>query len=113
MISHSVIAVAVAMRSGCPVRHPSPQNSSGPRIATTASLPLLGNNGDFDLAFLDVEHRIRRTALREDRFVLSILGDGSAAIHGGEKYLRVKRTFFAFFVMTGALCERPMPIIKR
>jgi hypothetical protein len=39
MISHSVIAVAVAMRRGCPVRHPSPQNSSGPKTATTASFP--------------------------------------------------------------------------
>ena len=36
MISHSVIAVAVAKRNGCPVRHPSPQNSSGPSTATTA-----------------------------------------------------------------------------
>jgi hypothetical protein len=39
MISHSVIAVAVAMRRGCPVRHPSPQNSSGPKTATMASFP--------------------------------------------------------------------------
>jgi hypothetical protein len=39
MISQSVIAVAVAKRTGCPVRHPSPQNSSGPITATTASLP--------------------------------------------------------------------------
>ena len=39
MISHSVIVTAVAKRNGCPVRHPSPQNSSGPNTATTASLP--------------------------------------------------------------------------
>ena len=39
MISHSVRATAVAKRTGCPVRHPSPQNSSGPSNATTASLP--------------------------------------------------------------------------
>ena len=39
MISHSVIAAAVAMRRGSPARQPSPENSSGPRIATTASLP--------------------------------------------------------------------------
>ncbi|OFW16590.1 MAG: hypothetical protein A3F70_08585 [Acidobacteria bacterium RIFCSPLOWO2_12_FULL_67_14] len=31
-------AMAVAMRRGCPARHPSPKKSPGPRIATTASL---------------------------------------------------------------------------
>jgi hypothetical protein len=35
----SVIAVAVAKRFGCPIKHPSPKNSSGPKIATIASLP--------------------------------------------------------------------------
>src|SRR5271156_4539725 len=39
MISHSVIALAVAKRRGCPVRHPPPQNSSGLKIETTASFP--------------------------------------------------------------------------
>jgi hypothetical protein len=39
MISHFVIAVAVAIRRGRPARQPSPQNSSGPRTATTASFP--------------------------------------------------------------------------
>ena len=39
MISHSVIAEAVARRRACPVRHPSPQNSSGPWIVMMASLP--------------------------------------------------------------------------
>ena len=41
MISHSDIVVVVAKRWGVPVIAPSPQNSSGPRIATTASLPSL------------------------------------------------------------------------
>ena len=41
MISHVDIAVVVAKRSGVPVSAPSPQNSSGPRIATMASLPSL------------------------------------------------------------------------
>jgi hypothetical protein len=59
MISHSVIVVAVAKRNDCPVRHPSPQNSSGPRTATTASLPCSEVTVIFDLACLDIEHRIR------------------------------------------------------
>src|SRR4029077_15621262 len=57
-------------------------------------LPMLGNDGDLDLSFLDVEHRVRRIALPEDRLVLLIFGDGSAPIHGGEKYHRVKGDFF-------------------
>lgn len=41
MISQSVIAVAVAKRNGCPVRHPSPQNSSGPSTRDDGFLALL------------------------------------------------------------------------
>ena len=37
--SHAVIAVTEDKRRGFPVMAPSPQNSSGPRIATIASLP--------------------------------------------------------------------------
>jgi CRP-like cAMP-binding protein len=37
--SLSLMATAVASRSGWPVRHPSPRNSSAPSIATSASLP--------------------------------------------------------------------------
>ena len=35
-----VIAMALTMRTGWPARHPSPKNSPGPSIATTASLPV-------------------------------------------------------------------------
>jgi hypothetical protein len=38
-ISHGDIAVTAANRSGFPVRAASPQNSSGPRIATMAAFP--------------------------------------------------------------------------
>src|SRR5438445_66157 len=43
-IEHSVIAVAVAMRSGCPARHPSPKKSPPLKIATTASFPQRGRD---------------------------------------------------------------------
>ena len=92
MISHSVTAVALAKRRNCPVRHPSPKN--WPLERNNGFLPSLRNDGDLHLSFLDIEHRIRRSALREDGFILSILGDGSAAIPGGEKYHRVKGEVF-------------------
>src|SRR5437588_6606082 len=41
MIAHSVSTVAVAMRSGCPARHPSPKKAPGPRSAMTACWPCL------------------------------------------------------------------------
>jgi len=34
--------------------------------------PLLGNNGDFNLALLDVENSIRRLSLREDGLILLV-----------------------------------------
>lgn len=39
IISHVDIVLTVAKRSGFPVKAPSPQKSSGPRIATMASFP--------------------------------------------------------------------------
>src|SRR6476660_6605579 len=67
-----------------------------PQDGDDGFLALLRDNGDFDLAVLDIEHRIRRFTLREDRFALPIFGDAPTAIYGGEKYLRVEWNFFRF-----------------
>src|SRR5665213_2466708 len=48
-------------------------------------LPLLGKDCELDLAFLDEEYRIRRSALREDDVIYPIIGYRSAAIHGRKK----------------------------
>ena len=56
--SHSVMVTAVDKRCGCPIRHPSPKNSSALRSAITASLQCMKQNGDFDFAPLDVENEI-------------------------------------------------------
>jgi hypothetical protein len=77
MISHSVIAMAVAMRSGCPVTHPSPRNESCARMATTASLPS-DSTVIFDSACQDIENRIRGTTLRKNLLMCSIFEDGPA-----------------------------------
>jgi hypothetical protein len=52
---------------------------------------------------LDVEHRIRRSALRENDVIYPIIGYRSAAIHRDKKDLRVKRDFSASVAMTGSL----------
>ena len=46
-----VTAVAVCIRSGCPAKPPSPTKSPGPRIATTASLPVLETTDSFTPPF--------------------------------------------------------------
>src|SRR4029453_10706982 len=53
--------------------------------------PLVGNNGDLDLAFLDIEHGIRRVALREDDLILAIFGYASALADFGEKGFGIER----------------------
>ena len=90
MISHSVIAVAVAMRSGCPARHPSPQEFVRSKDGDDGFFALLGKDGDLDLALLDVEDGIRRVALREDRFILAKFGEASPPADFGEEILRIK-----------------------
>ena len=90
MMTHSVIATTVAKRSGCPFRQPSPKKSPFPWSATTAFLPLLGDDADLDLAFLDVKDGIRRVSLREDLLLLPVVRHGPAAVHGGEKHLDVE-----------------------
>ena len=53
-------------------------------------LPLLGNNVDLDLAFLNVKHRIRQIPLQEDPPILSICRYGPTPIHGGEKRCNIE-----------------------
>ena len=62
MFSHSVIARAVAMLGGRPVRHPSQQNCLA-QDCDDGFLALLRKDGNLHLAFLDVEDRIRRASL--------------------------------------------------
>ena len=60
-------------------------------------LPMLGNNADFDLAFLNVKDRIRRIPLQEDTFILSIRRYGPTRIHRGEKRCDIEgRLAFCF-----------------
>ena len=90
MTSLSTIALAVARRKGWPIRQPSPKNSPGTEDGDHGFLALLGLDHDLDPAFLDVEDRVRRAALREDDGILGVLGDRATVIHGGEKHLRIE-----------------------
>ena len=71
------------------------------------SLP--GSHQNLDLAALDVKNRIGRLALRKDNRVLFIMRNGSIAIEGGEKHLRVEFGFSLGHRRSGCrkLCRAP------
>ena len=54
-------------------------------------LPLLGNNGDLDLAFLDVEDRIRRIPLCEDDPIFPIPVNAPSLADLGQKGFWIER----------------------
>src|SRR5437660_1743963 len=59
-------------------------------------LALLGNDGEFDLALLDVKNRVRDLSLRKDNLILPIFGYRFPLAHLGEKCFGIKRGFDSF-----------------
>ncbi len=53
-------------------------------------LALVGDDGDLDLAVLDIKDGFRRISLGEDDLAFPIFRQGPPAIHGGEKELGVE-----------------------
>src|ERR1700730_13728556 len=62
-----------------------------PQNCDDGFLPLLGNNGDLDLAFQDVEDGIGRIALPEHNLIVRIFGFGSSAVYTRKKHFGVER----------------------
>src|SRR5437764_15372309 len=56
-------------------------------------LALLGNDGELDLALLDVKNRVRDLSLRKDNLILLIVGYLFSLAHLGEKFFGIKRGF--------------------
>src|SRR5206468_12394723 len=76
-------------------------------------LALLGNDGELDLAFLDVKNRVRDLSLRKNNLILPIFGYRFSFAHHGEKYFGIKRGFSflphkgpLFFFTRAALTRR-------
>jgi hypothetical protein len=89
-IEQSEIAVAVDMRSGWALRHPSPRKSPGPKIAMTASLPTSETTLRLHLAFLDIEDGVRPVALRENHLILGVVGNRPALANLSQKELGIE-----------------------
>jgi hypothetical protein len=56
-------------------------------------LPLIGTDGELDLAFPYVKDGIGRVSLREDSLIFPVVRYGPAAVHSGEEFVDVERTF--------------------
>jgi len=56
-------------------------------------LALLGNDGQLDVASLNVKDRVRRVSLGEDNLILPVLCHGLSLAHLGEKFFGIKRGF--------------------
>ena len=105
MISHSVIAVAVAKRRRLPFQGSFSADSScrysNEQVLLQEATVIL------TLPFLDIKKP--SAGYPATRFVLAIFGDAPAATHGGEKYFRVKRDFFRFLCHQPCALRRPRP----
>src|SRR6266481_9632942 len=53
-------------------------------------LALLGNDGEFDLALLDVKNRVRDLSLRKNNLILPIFGYCFSLAHLGEKFFGIE-----------------------
>ena len=93
MIVQSVIAMAVARRSGCPIQASLSEKDPRSENGDDGFFSLLGRHQDLDLAVPDIKHRIGGLPLFEDNLVLSKRRNGPAAVEGGEKHLRVELGF--------------------
>ncbi len=91
MISQSVIAVAVEMRRVLPGQASFTAKVVLSKNCDHSFLALLGNDGDLDLALLDVKNKIGSVPLPEDRLIFAICGNGSAAVNCGQELFRIKR----------------------
>jgi hypothetical protein len=54
---------------------------------------VLGNDGELDIALLDVKNRVRDVALRKNDVVLPIVQNRFSVAHLGEEVFGTKRSF--------------------
>src|SRR5437773_11460724 len=66
---------------------------TGPQHCNDRFLALLGNDGELDLALLDVKNRVRDLSLRKNNLILPIFGYRFSLAHLGEKFFGIKRGF--------------------
>jgi hypothetical protein len=67
-----------------------PKKFVGTQERDNSLLSLLGDHGDFDLAFFDVENRVSGIALRKELLSFLVRGNGSALAGGLKKGCRIE-----------------------
>jgi hypothetical protein len=63
-----------------------------PQECDDGFLALLGNDAELELAFLEVENRVRDIALREDGLSFLVSCNGLSFAHAGEKFFWIERS---------------------
>src|SRR6266403_5934707 len=67
------------------------EKMTGSQDCNYCFLALLGNDGEFELAFLDVKNGVRHVSLRENNLVLAIFEYRFALADFGEEFLGIER----------------------
>lgn len=96
MTEQSEIAAAVAIRTCCPAKHPSPKKSPSFNMATTAFFPCLETTKSLtlpDLILFDIENGVCRVALTKDMVVGTVFNQGLAAVGLGQQNLQIEMWF--------------------
>src|SRR6266478_7214904 len=93
VITHSSTALVVADAQRMAIQTSFAKKVTWSQDCNDGFLALLGNDGELDLALLDVKNRVRDLSLRKNNLILPIFGYRFSVAHFGEKYFGIKRDF--------------------
>src|SRR5713226_5173839 len=107
------IAVAVDMRSGWTLRHPSPRKSPLSKMAMTASFPALETTVSLILPFRIYKDGVRRVALRENYLVFGVVRNRPAFANLSQKELGIESRLDSLgAAKSDALSLAPIPPLR-
>src|ERR1019366_10338337 len=89
--------------------------SASPQNADDRLLSLLGEDGQLDLAFFDIENSVGRITLDKDAVVGAVLGSRSSPVGLGQKDGHIERRFgisFRFHALSRTLYFQKLPQVN-
>src|SRR6266478_6542737 len=93
VITHSSTALVVADAQRMAIQTSFAEKVTWSQDCNHRFLALLGNDGELDLALLDVKNLVRDLSLRKNNLILPIFGYRFSLAHLGEKFFGIKRGF--------------------
>src|SRR5258707_12372182 len=91
VITHSSTALVVADAQRMAIQTSFAEKVTWSQDCNHRFLALLGNDGELDLALLDVKNRVRDLSLRKNNLILPLFGYRFSLAHLGEKFFGIKR----------------------